>query len=211
MYFSIKRKIFIFVLRHRQALRFAGHPRELNMCRAGGKPKYRIMEENIAFFEEGVKVRCIKRGETRTGLERVVAKLKKKCGSISFIFCTDAYLHKLNEQYLSHDTYTDVITFDYTEKNVFDEPSAEGEPSSQSAEAKKRRMKSNVLSGDIFISIDRIRENAKIFNVKQADELIRVMVHGILHLAGYGDKTPAESKKMREMENLMMAHGFPNL
>lgn len=149
------------------------------------KPKYRIMEENIAFFEEGVKVRCIKRGETRTGLERVVAKLKKKCGSISFIFCTDTYLHKLNEQYLSHDTYTDVITFDYTEKNV--------------------------LSGDIFISIDRIKDNAKIFNVRQAQELIRVMVHGILHLAGYGDKTPAEAKKMREMEDLMMVHGFPNL
>ncbi|MDE5703268.1 MAG: rRNA maturation RNase YbeY, partial [Bacteroidales bacterium] len=155
--------------------------------------------------------RCIKSGETRIGLERVVAKLKKKCGCISFIFCTDAYLHKLNEQYLSHDTYTDVITFDYTEKNVFDEPSAEEERSSQYGEAKKHRMKPNVLSGDIFISIDRIRENAKIFNVKQADELIRVMVHGILHLAGYGDKTPAESKKMREMEDLMMAHGFPNL
>lgn len=119
------------------------------------------------------------------GLERVVEKLKKKCGDISFIFCTDAYLHKLNEQYLSHDTYTDVITFDYTEKNV--------------------------LSGDIFISVERIKENAKIFNVKQADELIRVMIHGILHLAGYGDKTPAEAKKMREMEDRMMAHGFPTL
>lgn len=167
--------------------------------------------ENIAFFEEGIKVRCIKRGETRMGLERVVEKLKKKCGDISFIFCTDAYLHKLNEQYLSHDTYTDVITFDYTEKNVFDKPSAEGERSSQYAGAKKRRMKSNVLSGDIFISVERIKENAKIFNVKQADELIRVMIHGILHLAGYGDKTPAEAKKMREMEDRMMAHGFPTL
>lgn len=141
--------------------------------------------KNIDFFEEGIKVRCIKRGETRLGLERVVAKLKKQCGNISFIFCTDTYLHKLNAQYLSHDTYTDVITFDYTEKNV--------------------------LSGDIFISVERIKENAKIFNTTQADELTRVMVHGILHLAGYKDKTPAESKKMREMEDKMMAVGFPDM
>ncbi|MEG1498514.1 MAG: rRNA maturation RNase YbeY [Bacteroidales bacterium] len=138
--------------------------------------------EKIEFFEEEVRVAFLKRRLTRKCLEKVVSFLKKKSGEINYIFCTDEYLYKMNEAYLKHDTYTDIITFDYTEKNI--------------------------LSGDIFISIERIKENAKMFHVKQNDELNRVMVHGVLHLAGYKDKTPEEAKKMREMENKCMEKCF---
>lgn len=124
--------------------------------------------EKIGFFEEGVNVRCIKRINTRESLNRIIAELGRTCGEISYIFCTDEYLHKLNAQYLHHDTYTDILTFDYSDKKM--------------------------VSGDIFISMDRVKENAKLFHVKQENELIRVIVHGVLHLAGYEDLSPSQAK-----------------
>lgn len=108
-----------------------------------------------------------------------VAKLENQKWTIielNYIFCTDDYLHQLNVEYLQHDTLTDVITFDNSEN--------QGE-----------------IEGDIFISIDRIKDNAQDFGVSINEELRRVMVHGLLHLLGYGDKTETEVKLMRSKEN----------
>lgn len=101
---------------------------------------------------------------------------QKKIGTLNYIFCTDDYLHNMNVAYLQHDTLTDVITFDNSET-------------------------SNRIEGDIFISIDRIKDNAQTYNVPANTELHRVMVHGLLHLLGYGDKTNAETQLMRAKEN----------
>lgn len=105
--------------------------------------------------------------------------------TINFIYCSDTYLHELNMKYLQHDTLTDVITFAYSKTPV---------------------------EGDIFISIDRIIENAKKFKVETLTELYRVMVHGVLHLIGYNDKTKEEQKLMRSMENkyLLLLNLAPN-
>lgn len=94
----------------------------------------------------------------RCGFEK-----RKRIGQLDYVFCSDAYLLNINKQFLNHDTYTDIITFDYTEDAV--------------------------LGGEIYISIDRVKENALKFDVTLTEELCRVMVHGLLHLAGYKDKT----------------------
>lgn len=94
---------------------------------------------------------------------------------VNYIFCDDAYLHKLNVEFLNHDTLTDIISFDYSVgKNI---------------------------QGDIFISVERVADNAKDFNVSVNEELQRVMVHGVLHYCGYKDKTDSDAKLMREKEN----------
>ena len=97
---------------------------------------------------------------------------------VSYIFCSDEYLHKINVDYLNHDTLTDIITFDYCEGGL--------------------------VTGDIFISIERVSENAEKFNVEFEEELARVMAHGLLHLIGYKDKSPEEQKVMREKEDLCL-------
>ena len=106
-------------------------------------------------------------------------------GQIDYIFCSDEYLLQLNQEYLNHDTFTDIITFDYTSGKT--------------------------VSGDIFISTDRVEENATKFGVDVWNELRRVMSHGILHLAGYGDKGGDEAKLMRkkEEEKIKMFHVEP--
>ena len=99
-------------------------------------------------------------------------------GEINYIFCDDSYLHKLNVEFLQHDTYTDIISFDNTlGKNI---------------------------SGDIFISIDRVKENAMVFNSLFDNELHRVMIHGVLHYMGFKDKTNAEKEIMRKKENMFL-------
>jgi len=105
--------------------------------------------------------------------------------TVNFVFCSDTYLHELNMKYLQHDTLTDVITFAYSKKPI---------------------------EGDIFISIDRVNDNAKSFKVDFIVELHRVMIHGILHLIGYNDKTEAEQQEMRQMENkyLLLLDVAPN-
>ena len=100
---------------------------------------------------------------------------KKKIGEISFIFCNDSHLHSINLEYLSHDTLTDIITFDYSEADS--------------------------IEGDIFISIERVRENANEIGHSFETELHRVMIHGILHLIGYKDKTTHQKSKMRNAED----------
>ncbi len=96
-------------------------------------------------------------------------------GEINYVFCDDEYLHKLNVEFLEHDTLTDIISFDYT--------------------------MGRLISGDIFISIERVMDNAKDFNVSFDDELKRVIVHGVLHYCGYKDKTDEDAKAMRNREN----------
>jgi len=100
-------------------------------------------------------------------------------GDISIIFCSDDYLLEINKQYLDHDYYTDIITFDYEEED-------------------------NVISGDLFISIDRIKENAGKFDVNFIIELYRVVFHGVLHLIGYKDKTDEEQKEMKAKEDFYL-------
>lgn len=102
-----------------------------------------------------------------------------RVGDIHVIFCSDAYLLGINRQYLQHDYYTDIITFDYCENGV--------------------------LSGDLFISVDTVRRNAEGYCVMFHVELSRVIIHGIMHLSGYKDKTDAESAQMRERENHYLA------
>ncbi len=96
---------------------------------------------------------------------------------INYIFCSDTYLHRINVEYLKHDTYTDIITFPYSDETI---------------------------ESDIFISIDRIRENAKTFNVPFERELHRVMIHGVLHLLAYADKTEEEQQVMRAREDFWL-------
>ena len=108
-------------------------------------------------------------------LSNVVKTELKELGDISIIFVSDQYLLEMNQKYLNHDYFTDIITFDYCEDNV--------------------------ISGDLFISVDRVKENADSFNVDELTEIHRVMIHGVLHLCGYKDKTEEEEKNMRLLEN----------
>jgi probable rRNA maturation factor len=99
----------------------------------------------------------------------------KSCGKLSFFFCSDKYLHSVNLRFLKENTLTDIITFDYTSGKT--------------------------LSGEIFISIERVKENAIRYNESFHDELLRTVIHGILHLCGFEDKRPSDKKLMREREN----------
>lgn len=112
-------------------------------------------------------------------LDKIIKIEKHKTGDISYIFCSDKYLLKINKSYLNHDFYTDIITFDYSENKS--------------------------VSGDIFISIDRVKENAKHFGVSFQNELLRVIAHGVLHLCGHKDKTKAQEKQMRAKEDYYLS------
>jgi len=115
-------------------------------------------------------------------ISNVILSEKKSEGEINYIFCDDDYLVEINQQYLNHDTLTDIISFDYT--------------------------MGNEISGDVYISIDRVRENAGDFKVSFEEELKRVLVHGVLHYCGYKDKTEADEQLMRskEDEKIKMFH-----
>lgn len=102
-----------------------------------------------------------------------------KEGELNYIFCDDEYLLKLNVEFLDHDTLTDIISFDYT--------------------------MGKLISGDIFISVERVQENAKIFNQRTDNELSRVIIHGILHFMGFKDKSPKDKKAMRAEEDKCLA------
>jgi probable rRNA maturation factor len=117
-----------------------------------------------------------------TWLSAVILSENKTEGEINYIFCDDEYLHKINVEYLNHDTLTDVISFDYT--------------------------MGNEISGDIFVSVERVLDNSKDYNTVFEDELKRVLVHGILHYCGYKDKSAADEALMRikEDEKLAMFH-----
>ncbi len=117
--------------------------------------------------------------EIAVWLMKCVDEEAKKQGEVNYIFCEDDYLLKLNIKYLKHSTLTDIISFDYT--------------------------MGSLISGDIFISVERVKENAKEFNVNFYDELHRVMVHGLLHFCGYKDKTKKEKELMRSKEDYYLS------
>lgn len=108
-------------------------------------------------------------------LEQVILNENKKLGEINYVFCDDDYLHKMNVEFLNHDTLTDIISFDYSVGKI--------------------------IQGDVFISTERVADNAKDFKVSFKEELHRVMVHGVLHYCGYKDKSEADAKIMRNKEN----------
>lgn len=132
-------------------------------------------EDLIEFYAEGTAFELSRVESLKNWIEAVIQKEEKILQRITYIFCSDDYLHELNVQYLDHDTLTDIITFQYASL-----PEVEG---------------------DIFISIDRVRENAATFGVDFEEELHRVMIHGVLHLCGFGDKLPEEKKQMTIKEN----------
>lgn len=117
----------------------------------------------IHFFSEDISFNLKQKNLIRKWVKNTIEEEHYQLGELNFIFCSDTHLLSINQQYLNHDTYTDVITFDNSGEN-------------------------NRILGDIFISIDRVRENALSFNVPEQDELHRVMIHGTLHLLGYPDK-----------------------
>lgn len=117
--------------------------------------------------------------QNKKWLNQVILNEAKEEGDITYIFCDDDYLLEKNIRFLNHNTLTDVITFDYCEGNS--------------------------VSGDIFISIERVKENSEVFKVDFLTELNRVMVHGLLHLLGYKDKTERESNLMRKKENYYLS------
>ncbi len=130
----------------------------------------------ISFFEEDIQFKLKNKAQVRQWISNTVIAEGYRLKELTYIFCSDAYLLQINRQYLDHDTYTDIITFDNSEE--------EGR-----------------IIGDIFISIERIRENSAKFNVSETDELHRVIIHGVLHLLGYKDKTAVSKEKMTQKED----------
>ena len=131
-----------------------------------------IQEVNIKSLE-------LKVNQFNSFISNILISEKKTEGDVVLIFCSDEDLLEINKKHLSHNYYTDIITFDYCVKNI--------------------------VSGDLYISIDRVKENAKTFNDSFINELTRVVIHGVLHLCGYNDKTEADQKNMRNLENKYLA------
>jgi probable rRNA maturation factor len=130
----------------------------------------------INFFTEDISFDLPNKQKRKKWLKQITQTENFSLGELNYIFCSDEYLYQINAEYLNHHTYTDIITFDNSEKE------------------KK-------IEGDIFISIERIKENAKIHNQKETDELSRVLSHGLFHLIGYKDKTKMDSEEMRRKES----------
>lgn len=133
----------------------------------------------ISYNTENVKMPALRKREVNAWIRAVAAKYGKKVGEVAYIFCDDAKILEVNRQYLQHDYYTDIITFDYCEGNT--------------------------LHGDIFISLDTVRSNAQEFGVSFDNELHRILIHGILHLCGQNDKAPADHEEMTRKENEALA------
>lgn len=129
----------------------------------------------VSFTNKNTTFKLKDKARVATWVERVVLMFHKYPSEIQYIFCDDAFVAEMNQQYLNHDTLTDIITFNYNTGHY--------------------------ISGDIFISIDRVKENAATFKTTEEDELHRVMIHGILHLCGLNDKSPKDKKLMQEKEN----------
>ena len=129
----------------------------------------------ITFQNQSIAFKLKEKTKLKSWIRSITEKEKHTLGDINYIFCSDEELLEINLKHLDHNTYTDIITFDYTE-------------------GKK-------ISSDIFISIDRVTENANKFKVSFEEELHRVMIHGILHLCGYKDKSKADAELMRKKEN----------
>lgn len=134
----------------------------------------------IHFFSEEISFNLKNKNLLRKWIKQIITSEGHQLKELNFIFCTDEYLLRINQSFLQHDDYTDVITFDNSD--LF-----------------------KTIIGDIFISIDRIKENAKQNNVSLLNELCRVMIHGTLHLLGYKDKSKTDKKRMTKKENQCLA------
>jgi len=132
------------------------------------------------FFSEDTPFTLLKPRKTSNWITKVISTEKRTPGELNFIFCSDDYLREINIQYLNHKTYTDIITFDTSEGT-------------------------HHISGDIYISIDRVKENAIKFHADFDDELHRVIIHGVLHLLGFSDKSAAKKLLMRRKENAYLS------
>ena len=137
------------------------------------------MPAKINFFVEEIDFRLKNKKILRAWIASTLSAENKILKEINFIFCNDAYLLKINQEYLKHDTYTDIITFDNSEKE-------------------------EEIVSDIFISVERVTDNAQSFQIPFLLELHRVMIHGVLHLAGYKDKSAKDVKIMRSKENFYL-------
>ena len=133
----------------------------------------------ITYNAEGVKFPKIKRRETTAWIRRVADTYGKKVGEVGYLFCDDEHILDVNREYLGHDYYTDIITFDYCEDDT--------------------------LNGDLVISLDTIRTNAEMLGKDYDEELHRVIIHGILHLCGQNDKGPGEREQMEAAEDRALA------
>ncbi len=133
----------------------------------------------VSYYTEDISFQFKEKRLTSRWLKFVAESETKRLGDIAVIFCSDHYILDVNMKYLQHDYFTDIITFDYCEGNV--------------------------LSGDLFISIDSVRENAAFYGSEFADELNRVIVHGLLHLIGYDDHTEEDIAQMRAKENYYLS------
>ena len=140
------------------------------------------MPAPIHFFYEDIDFRFSPIRRTKSWLREVITRESSELGELNYVFCSDAFLIDINKRYLNHNTLTDIITFD-TSHN------------------------SRLIEGEIYISIDRVKENATKYKTSFHKELLRVMVHGILHLTGYSDKTSQQKKIMRKKEDAYLSLG----
>jgi len=138
-----------------------------------------VFSSSISFHSEDISFELITQQKVLGWIQQTIQNENKKLGEISYVFCSDEYLYKINLEHLNHDTYTDIITFNYCEEDV--------------------------LSADIFISIDRVKDNAKTYNVAFETELHRVIIHGILHLVGYNDKSDEQQNEMTSKEDFYLS------
>jgi rRNA maturation RNase YbeY len=135
---------------------------------------------SVRFFSEEIPFKLPNPRRTASWIKYAIRSEKKEPGGLNFIFCSDEYLRSINSQYLKHDTFTDIITFDNSEV-------------------------AGVIEGDIFISLDRVKENSVTFKSEFLHELSRVMIHGVLHLIGYADKTTKDKATMRRKEDAYLS------
>ncbi|TGX84211.1 rRNA maturation RNase YbeY [Palleniella muris] len=136
----------------------------------------------ISYNAENVKMPQIKKREVTKWIRNVAAKYGRTVGEVGYLFCDDEKILEVNREYLQHDYYTDIITFDYDEGNQ--------------------------VNGDLVISLDTVRSNAELFNKPYEEELYRVIIHGILHLCGINDKGPGEREIMEKAENEALVMWF---
>jgi rRNA maturation RNase YbeY len=137
-----------------------------------------LSEEKIAFHTEDVDFELVNQHPLSNWIENIIKNEGKELGFLNYVFCSDEYLHQLNMEYLEHDTLTDIITFPYSYAPI---------------------------ESDIFISIERVEDNAKDLKIPFERELYRVIIHGVLHLCGYGDETDEEETAMRAKEDMCLA------
>ena len=138
-----------------------------------------MLQTDIFFFLQETNYRILKKRLIREWVKKTIVSENNRVGEINIILCSDDYLYQMNIGYLKHDTLTDIITFDYTENNI--------------------------VSGELFISINRIKDNSRIYSKSIKDELHRVIIHGILHLCGYDDKNDSLKQEMTLKENYYLS------